>query len=182
MHQRLPVLGILDSGFGIRVVRKPAKQEALDGSAARNSVAHEPRGKYTGVVNDQQIAGAQVIRQLGKRGVLDCARLPRQHQQSRLPSFSRRTLSDQLVREIEVEIARSQGHGVRPFTVVHLREKKRSRFVRSFAASRGFQRSPTLAIRCRTLSILKSSSCTPFSSSFHVTGVDTVANGLGRTE
>ena len=71
-------------------------------------MADEPRRKHASVVNDEQIAGAQVIGHRGERRVLDGARLPRQHQQSRLPSLGWRTLSDQLVRQIEVEIAGSQ--------------------------------------------------------------------------
>src|SRR5712691_3581110 len=46
----------------------------------------------------------------------------------------------------------------------------------------GFHRSPTFATRARTLSIRKSSMRTPSSISSHVTGVDTPANGVGRTE
>ena len=46
----------------------------------------------------------------------------------------------------------------------------------------GAQRSPTSAKRSRTLSIRKSASSMPASTSSHVTGVDTVARGLARTE
>src|SRR5260370_33379458 len=49
-------------------------------------------------------------------------------------------------------------------------------------ASKGFHRSPSFAIRFRTLSRRKSSILTPRSSSFQVTGVETVAFGVGRTE
>ena len=92
----------------VRSVRQFAKQQTLDGAAAWNSMPHEPRRKHARVVDDEQIAGAQVIGQPRERRVLDGTRLPRQHQQSRLPSLGRRTLSDQLVRQIEVEIAGSQ--------------------------------------------------------------------------
>ncbi len=67
-------------------------------------------------------------------------------------------------------------------TRVHLRDEERSRLVRPFAASSGFHRSPSFAMRSRTLSSRKSSIRTPFSTSSHVSGVDTVAFGFGRTE
>src|SRR5450759_3464709 len=51
-----------------------------------------------------------------------------------------------------------------------------------FLPTTGFQRSPTFATRCRMLSMRKSSTRTPCSTSSHVTGVETPANGVGRTE
>ena len=69
---------------------------------------HEPRRKHASIVDNEQIAGAQVIGHPRERRVLDGTRLPREHQQSRLPALDWRTLSDQLVRQIEVEIAGSQ--------------------------------------------------------------------------
>src|SRR5882672_3534360 len=54
--------------------------------------------------------------------------------------------------------------------------------VRPRDASSGFQRSPTFAIRSRTLSSRKSSIRTPRATSDHSSGVDTVASGVGRTE
>jgi hypothetical protein len=50
------------------------------------------------------------------------------------------------------------------------------------AAVSGFQRSPSLATRRGTSSTVKSSIRIPFSTSLHVTGVDTVASGRGRGE
>ena len=89
-----------------------AQQQALDCSAAWNSMPHEPRRKHASIVDNEQIAGTQMIGHPRERRVLDGTRLPREHQQSRLPSLDWRTLSDQLVRQIEVEIARSHRHGV----------------------------------------------------------------------
>src|SRR4030095_12196077 len=48
--------------------------------------------------------------------------------------------------------------------------------------SKGAQRSPSLATRAGIFRIVKSSIRTPRSTSRHVTGVETVAFGLGRTE
>src|SRR5687767_2248480 len=56
------------------------------------------------------------------------------------------------------------------------------RFTRFVFASTGFQRSPTSSSRRTALSMRKSSIFTPPSSSSHVTGIETPANGVGRTE
>lgn len=50
------------------------------------------------------------------------------------------------------------------------------------AKSNGFQRSPSFSRRAGTLSMRKSSISIPLSISFQVTGVETVARGVGRTE
>jgi hypothetical protein len=71
-------------------------------------MTQEARGEDACIVDDQQIAGAKVIWQPRERGVFDCARFAPEHQQSRLPSLGRRALSDQLLGQIEVEIAGSQ--------------------------------------------------------------------------
>ena len=183
MHQRFPCLGIRDSGFG--------SSEGLAVSAAKDTRLHLRLG-----LDDLRAARETRecrLRRADRRGAGDrsparttmCSMAPvcRESTSSRdcprsaggrwAISSSGRSKSKSLVR---------RDTGSDPFTVVHLREKKRSRFVRSFAASNGFQRSPSFAMRWRTLSILKSSRRTPFSSSFHATGVDTVARGLGRTE
>jgi len=109
MHQPFPILGIRDLGLGIREVRrvrKPAKQKTLDSAAAWDAVADEARGKHARVVHDEEVAGAQMIRQLRKRRVLDRTGLPREDQESRLPTLGWRTLGDQFVGEFEIEIAR----------------------------------------------------------------------------
>jgi hypothetical protein len=54
--------------------------------------------------------------------------------------------------------------------------------VRPFADTSGFHKSPVFAMRGRTLSSRKSSMVTPWATSSHVTGVDTVASLVGRTE
>src|SRR5581483_6731848 len=55
-------------------------------------------------------------------------------------------------------------------------------FHRPREASIGFHRSPRRLRRSGTLAMRKSSISTPSATSSHVTGVDTVASGLGRTE
>ena len=59
---------------------------------------------------------------------------------------------------------------------------KRCRSTRPFAASSGAHRSPSRRTRAGTLSMRKSSITTPRSTSAQVTGVDTAARGVGRTE
>jgi hypothetical protein len=57
-----------------------------------------------------------------------------------------------------------------------------SRLNRFCFDNKGAQRSPSFSIRLRTLSIRKSSMSMPRSISFHVTGVETIAFGVGRIE
>ena len=72
---------------------------------------------------------------------------------------------------------------------LHRFEGKAEREAHSFSRSNrprfcssGFQRSPILATRAGTLSRRKSATSKPFSISSQVTGVETAASGLGRTE
>jgi len=65
----------------------------------------EARRKDASVIDDEQIARTQMIDQPREQRVLDRAGLTREHQQSRLTALGWRTLRDQTVREIEIEIA-----------------------------------------------------------------------------
>jgi ABC-type lipoprotein release transport system permease subunit len=75
-----------------------------------------------------------------------------------------------------------RGHLEQDNAVSRLWVKYFSRSVRPIVSSNSAHRSPRFAIRSRTLSRRKSSVATPLASSSHVTGVDTVARGRGRTE
>jgi hypothetical protein len=75
-----------------------AQQQAFDGAAAGDSMSNEARGEHTCVIDDEQVAGAQVIAYARERGVLDRAALTREDQESRLAALSGWTLSDQLIR------------------------------------------------------------------------------------
>src|SRR6185437_3200963 len=55
-------------------------------------------------------------------------------------------------------------------------------FTRPRAERRGFHKSPSSATRSGTVSIRNASRSTPRSTSSQLTGVDTVARGVGRTE
>jgi hypothetical protein len=68
-------------------------------------VADQTCWKDTCVVEHEEIARAEMVCQSSKRRVLDLTGKPWKYQKSRLPSLSRRALSDQLVRQIEIEIA-----------------------------------------------------------------------------
>src|SRR5207253_763777 len=73
----------------------------------------------------------------------------------------------------------AQDDDVAPFFLGAANILRRSK---RFFPRTGFQRSPTLRTRSRTLSILKSSMRTPSSISSHFTGVETEATGVGRIE
>src|SRR5262249_39921655 len=73
------------------------------------------------------------------------------------------------------------GHGL-PRSKRHTGQSKRARSKRPSEARSGAHRSPRRLMRAGTLSSRKSSIATPRSISCHVTGVDTAARGLGRTE
>src|SRR5262245_65799707 len=133
-------------------------------------MAKQSRGEHARVVDDEQVALPQMRGQVIERRVLRPLRGAIEDNQPGAATFRGRMLSNQLFGKLEVEIAD-----------VH-DPKKRPRLVRPRCASRPFQRSPTLAIRWRTLSSRKSSMVAPFSTSPQVNGVDTVAIGLGLTE
>src|SRR5262245_31178949 len=126
-------------------------------------------------------------------------------QQPRGRAVRRRFLRDELRREIEVEVAylhhcRAGGAGrageagrqnilasvalcppasptrpAFPALYTNAPRSNRPRF-----ASSGFHRSPSFATRAGTFITVKFSTRIPRSTSFHVTGVDTVASGRGR--
>ena len=57
--------GIRDSGD--RSVRKFAQQQTFDGATARNAMPHEPCRKHASIVDNEQIAGTQMIGHPGER-------------------------------------------------------------------------------------------------------------------
>jgi len=144
-------------------------EKTFDRAAGRVAMPEEATGKNAGVVEDEQVAGAQEPLEVCEHRVLDGASVAAQHQQPRPPALLR-FLRDQRLGKLEIEIG-------------NLHDRKNiPRLVRPFAALSGFHRSPTLAIRARTLSRRKASMATPFSTSAHVIGVDTDAVAVGRTE
>src|SRR5688500_8775812 len=87
-----------------------------------------------------------------------------------LPLTSRRKLVDEKRLHGRVRAGQREGHN-------SFRRSNRPRVSLS-----GLQRSPMPLTRAGTLSMRKSSIASPFSISFHETGVDTGARGLGRGE
>ena len=110
-------------------------------------------------------------------------------QQPRGRAVCRRLLRNELSGEIEVEVAylHALGWGLTPIRGAPaewgsdpIQNAPRSNRPRS--TSSGFHRSPSFATRAGTFSTVKFSMRIPRSTSFHVTGVDTVASGRGRGE
>ena len=167
MHEGFPLLGIPDARWPDS---QAPDQQTLDGAAAWHPVSEQPRGEDTRVVQHQEVAPAKMRRKPIEGRMLPCPCRTIDDDEARRAALGGRVLSDQLLGEIEIEVAD-----------VH-DPKKRPRSVRPRLSSSGFHRSPTLAMRWRTLSSLKSSILAPFSTSFQVSGVDTVARGFGRTE
>src|SRR5688572_22457344 len=174
VHQRFPHLGAATSRLGMPNSQcanfQAPNQKTFDGAAAGHTMAKQPRREHTRVIDDEQVASAQMRWQLIEGGVLRLFRRAVEHDQTRAAACGGRILSDQILGELEVEVAD-----------VH-DPKKRPRLVRPRLARMPFQRSPTLEIRWRTLSSLKSSMRAPFSTSPQVNGTETVASGFGRTE
>jgi hypothetical protein len=65
----------------------------------------QPCGKHSRIVQDKQIARAQMFAKPREGRVLDCTSVSWKHQEPRLSSLGGRTLGDQFLRQIEIEIA-----------------------------------------------------------------------------
>ena len=131
----------------------------------------EAAREHLRIVENQQVARAKKPPEVGERRVLERPASARHHQQPRTPAFGG-LLRDQRLGQLEVEVGN-----------VHVAEPKNvERSNRPRAARSGFHRSPAFSIRARTLSRRKSSIATPFSTSAQVSGVDTEAVAVGRTE
>ena len=80
------------------------KQQHLTGTAARQTLTQKSGRKHSGIVEDQAVAGMQILRQIKKMPVLPGAAFFIQHQQTRgIPLFNR-CLGDQLLWEIKIKI------------------------------------------------------------------------------
>jgi len=122
VHQGLPSLGgvaprVADSvtpgaapalsfgGLCNRFSGGAADQQTLDDTAARDAAAKEPRRKHPRVVHDDEVAGAQQLRQVRDRPVLDRTAAAVEAQQTGRAALRDRLLRDELGRQIEVEVA-----------------------------------------------------------------------------
>ncbi len=118
VHQRLPGVGFAGQRRGQQrfhlaveklVRRRVARAERL--RAHPLAAAEEARWKYPGVVQHQQVAGAQELGQLAKPAVCKllpgCRKLlrgPHQVQQTRSRAFCRGLLRDELGRQLVIEV------------------------------------------------------------------------------
>jgi hypothetical protein len=68
-------------------------------------VAQKPRWKHSGVVDDDEVAGPQQLRQRGDSRVRDDAGFAAEVQQTRAAALGGRLLSDELRRKVEIEVA-----------------------------------------------------------------------------
>jgi len=79
-------------------------QQQFHLSAGAGLVAAQPRRDHPGVVEDQQIARAQQLRQLPDGAVLGWPLKPREHQQAGGVALRQGSLGDPLLRERVVEV------------------------------------------------------------------------------
>jgi hypothetical protein len=68
------------------------QQEYFGRAAARNPLAHQPRRKNSCVVQDQTVAGTQILRQGNERFIRQCLVLTIHHEHSRGVTFRQRML------------------------------------------------------------------------------------------
>jgi hypothetical protein len=104
MDERLPDDSRPRGRRGVRP-RHRAHEQALHRPAARDAAPQQPRREHAGVVDDQEIAGAQEIGQRGNARVGQRAAGAVGHQQTRAGAVRRRFLRDEIGWEIEVEVA-----------------------------------------------------------------------------
>jgi hypothetical protein len=102
MHERVPQL-CPSALFRALAPRRARQQQALDGAAGRHAPSEQPRGEHAGVVDDEEVAGAQVLRQAGDGAVLQARPFPREHHQLRRSARSWR-LRDEVRGKVEVEL------------------------------------------------------------------------------
>jgi hypothetical protein len=79
-------------------------QQALDCAAARHPATEQPCRKHAGVVDDDEIAGAQESGKRGDVGVDNGPAVAIESQQARRAAVRRRLLRDQFGRKVEVEL------------------------------------------------------------------------------
>ena len=71
-------------------------------------MAEQARGEHAGVIDDEQVASAQVAREIADDAVVQRTGRAFQHEQPRCAARSR-LLRDQIFREVEVEVGDEQG-------------------------------------------------------------------------
>ena len=80
------------------------QQQALDGAAARYAGTEQARGKYLRVVDDEQVALAEELGELGHTSVFHAPRVSVKDEEFRRPALGRGGLRDEFRRQIESEV------------------------------------------------------------------------------
>ena len=80
------------------------EQKDLHSPAAGNAVAHQTGRKDAGIVQNQRVAGLEIVDHVVKMPVLDLSALPAENQQSGAVALLKRRLRDQLRRKLIVKI------------------------------------------------------------------------------
>ena len=130
VHQRVPLFGARRSAADGTA---GAHEQALDGAAARHATAEQPRRKHARVVDDEQIAGAQVVAAIERTWRARRARLARSSTSSATRPARRRAPARSAPR------GRSKSKSA---TFTRGAEERRGRSGRASPSS-GFQRSPS---------------------------------------
>jgi len=84
-------------------IRELSYEQAFDFAAAGHPTTTKARRKDACVVENQYVTGCQVITQIREVAVLTFAGFTVEYQQSRSASLGRRLLSDQPIRQLEIE-------------------------------------------------------------------------------
>jgi hypothetical protein len=108
VHQRTPSgdrrwVGLVPCSVA-GVPLNPLEQQTLDRSAARLAPTQQTSREYSGIVQYEEVARAQVPIEFTESRVLEASALAVQNQEARISPNRRRRLCNQLIRKSEVEI------------------------------------------------------------------------------
>jgi len=86
------------------ILRNFFKQEYFELSTRMRVQSPEPRRNHTGIVQDEDVSGTQVVEQVAKFAMCDMARITVENEKSGLVAVLSRGLGDKFVGELEVEL------------------------------------------------------------------------------
>jgi S-adenosylmethionine:tRNA ribosyltransferase-isomerase len=126
--------------------------------AAGGLVAEQARRNHPGVVEHHQVAGAQVLQQIGKLAVAQLAARTVQHQQATGAPLGQRVTGDQRIGKLEMEVSNTHAGALeRPHSLpeMHcsrhasgpLRRRQIPLLVYGFDSTKEERRGPTLRVR-----------------------------------
>jgi len=102
LSTRLQLLAWVDEAFP-RAGVHGTKEQAFHGATGGNPVTQQSRWKYTCRVQDQEIAGPQIVLEVGELAVLDRPDAM-EDEQARTTTLAWRMLRDERFRQFEIEI------------------------------------------------------------------------------